>query len=160
MTLAFLPLLRRSRGGRIVNISSTLGSSTLVSDRGHGYSSRVYLGYGLSKAALNAFTIQMANWLKDTPIKINSACPGYCATDLTGNSSSRTAAQGAVTPAKLALLPEDGPFGGFFEDAGIAPWQRGSDPATARIRLSRPCPNRVRTTGQRNKALHLEEARR
>lgn len=122
LTLALLPLLKRSPAGRIVNVSSTLGSQALVSDQDHAYSRRVYMGYGPSKAALNAFTIQMANLLRETPVKVNAACPGYCATDLTGNTAERTASEGAAIPLWLAMLPADGPTGGFFEEAGVAPW--------------------------------------
>jgi NAD(P)-dependent dehydrogenase (short-subunit alcohol dehydrogenase family) len=118
VTNAMLPLLRRSAAGRIVNMSSSLGSLTRASIP----DMPVLLSYNSSKAALNALTVQYANLLRDTAIKVNSGCPGFCATDLNGHSGHRTAAQGAAIALRLATLPDDGPTGGFFEDDGPVPW--------------------------------------
>ena len=73
------------------------------------------LGYNTSKSALNSMTIQFAKELKDTPIKVNAICPGYCATDINGNSGPRTAAQGAVAAIEYATIGDDGPTGGLFQ---------------------------------------------
>jgi NAD(P)-dependent dehydrogenase (short-subunit alcohol dehydrogenase family) len=80
------------------------------------------LGYNTSKSALNSMTVQFANELKGTPIKVNSICPGYCATDLNGHSGPRTAAQGAVAAIQYATIGDDGPTGGYFNDEGRMPW--------------------------------------
>ena len=79
-------------------------------------------GYNPSKAALNMYTILLAKELRDTPIKVNAADPGYVATDLNQHRGHRTVEQGATTPVRLATLPEDGPTGGFFNDEGVVPW--------------------------------------
>ena len=80
------------------------------------------LAYRSSKAALNMITIQLANELKDVGIKVNSANPGYTATDLNQHRGVKTVEQGATTPVRLALLPDDGPTGGVFSDEGPEPW--------------------------------------
>jgi NAD(P)-dependent dehydrogenase (short-subunit alcohol dehydrogenase family) len=122
VTQAFLPLLRRSDAGRIVNLSSGLGSVTLNSDPSWPYASVKFLAYNSSKSAVNAITVQFAHELRDTPIKVNAADPGYVATDLNRHRGVRTVQQGAATPVRLALLPADGPTGGYFDDDGPLPW--------------------------------------
>ena len=122
LTQAMLPLLRKSKHGRIVNVSSSLGSLTLATQPGSPISQFVVLGYNTSKSALNSLTVQFANELKDTPIKVNAICPGYCATDINGHSGPRTAAQGAAAAIQYATLGEDGPTGGYFNDEGRLPW--------------------------------------
>jgi len=117
-----LPLLRNSKRGRIVNVSSSLGSMTLASQRNSAMAQFVVLGYNTSKSALNSMTVQFANELQDTPIKVNAVCPGYCATDINGNSGPRTAAQGAVAAIQYATIGDDGPTGGYFNDEGRVPW--------------------------------------
>ncbi len=117
-----LPLLRKSKHGRIVNVSSGLGSITLASQPDSPVSQFALLGYNTSKTALNSLTVQFANELKDTPIKVNAICPGYCATDLNGNSGPRSAAQGAVAAIEYATIGEDGPTGGYFNEDGPMPW--------------------------------------
>jgi NAD(P)-dependent dehydrogenase (short-subunit alcohol dehydrogenase family) len=119
---AMLPLLKKSKHGRIVNVSSSLGSLTLSSDLSSPFADFLALGYNTSKSALNAMTIQFAKELKDTPIKVNAICPGYCATDINGNSGPRSAAQGAVAAVEYATIGEDGPTGGYFNDQGPIPW--------------------------------------
>ena len=119
---AMLPWLRKSRHGRIVNVTSTLGSLAIASDPNSGLGDFLALGYCTSKSALNSMTIQFAKELRDTPIKVNAICPGYCATDLNNHSGPRTAAQGAVAPIQYATLGEDGPSGGFFNENGSIPW--------------------------------------
>jgi len=119
---AMLPLLKKSKHGRIVNVSSSLGSLTLSSDPKSPFADFVALGYNTSKSALNSMTIQFAKELKDTPIKVNAICPGYCATDINGNSGPRTAAQGAMAAIEYATIGPDGPTGGYFNDEGRVPW--------------------------------------
>ncbi|GAX41609.1 short-chain dehydrogenase/reductase SDR [Tolypothrix sp. NIES-4075] len=119
---AMLPLLHKSDAGRIVNMSSGLGSLTQNSDPNYEYAQMKILAYNSSKTALNAMTIQFAHELKDTPIKVNSADPGYVATDINANRGPRTVEQGATAPVRLATLPDDGPTGGFFDENGVVPW--------------------------------------
>lgn len=119
---AMLPLLRAAPAARIVNVSSGLGSITLNSDPEWEYAAVKLLGYNASKAAMNMMTVQLAWELRDTAIKVNSADPGYTATDLNGNSGHQTVEEGAAEAIRLALLPADGPTGGFFETAGPRAW--------------------------------------
>ncbi|GGK75719.1 SDR family oxidoreductase [Mangrovihabitans endophyticus] len=121
VTNAMLPLLRRSAAPRIVNMSSSVGSLTRQTDP-HGETGPISAAYAASKTFLNAVTVQYAKELHDTPILINAACPGYTATDLNGFRGVRTPEQGAAIAVRLATLPDDGPTGGFFEDAGVVPW--------------------------------------
>jgi NAD(P)-dependent dehydrogenase (short-subunit alcohol dehydrogenase family) len=123
VTKALLPLLKRSTHGRIVNMSSGLGSLTLSADPNNPLSIRnMLLAYCSSKAALNMITVQFANELKSSGIKVNAANPGYTATDMNQNRGTKTVAQGAATPVRLALLPDDGATGGVFSDDGPQPW--------------------------------------
>ena len=122
LTKAMLPLLRKSDAGRIVNMSSGLGSLAQNTDPNYEYAQIKLLAYNSSKTALNAMTIQFAYELKDTPIKINSADPGYVATDLNAHRGPRTVQQGATAPVRLATLPADGPTGSFFDENGVVPW--------------------------------------
>jgi NAD(P)-dependent dehydrogenase (short-subunit alcohol dehydrogenase family) len=119
---AMLPLLLRSPAGRIVNLSSSLGSLALTSDPASPLSQLPCLGYSSSKAALNAVTVQFANELRGTPVKVNAVCPGYVATDLNGHSGPRTPEQGARIAIEMATIPQDGPTGGYFNDDGRVPW--------------------------------------
>ncbi|WP_141584629.1 SDR family oxidoreductase [Actinomadura sp. WMMA1423] len=123
VTNAMLPLLRRSAAPRIVNMSSSVGSLTRQSSQsGMEAVGPISAAYAPSKTFLNAVTLQYAKELHDTNILINAACPGYCATDLNGFRGTRTAQQGAAIAVHLATLPDDGPTGSFFEDAGVVPW--------------------------------------
>jgi NAD(P)-dependent dehydrogenase (short-subunit alcohol dehydrogenase family) len=115
VTNAMLPLLRRSPAPRIVNASSSMGS--LGRQPGP-----IMAAYSPSKTFLNGLTTQYARAFADTPIIVNAACPGLVATDFNGFAGDRTAEQGAATAIRLATLPDDGPRGGFFEDAGVVPW--------------------------------------
>ncbi|MFJ5032896.1 SDR family oxidoreductase [Streptomyces sp. NPDC088560] len=121
VTNAMLPLLRRSSSPRIVNMSSSVGSLTRQTTPG-AETGPISVAYAPSKTFLNAVTVQYAKELKDTNILINAACPGFCATDLNGFRGVRTPEQGAAVAIRLAALPDDGPTGGFFEDAGEVPW--------------------------------------
>ncbi|MCP2342910.1 NAD(P)-dependent dehydrogenase (short-subunit alcohol dehydrogenase family) [Actinomadura rupiterrae] len=119
VTNAMLPLLRRSRSPRIVNMSSSVGSLTR---QAAGDMGPISVAYAPSKTFLNAVTLQYAKELHDTNILVNAACPGYCATDLNGFRGVRTPEQGAAIAIRLATLPDDGPTGSFFDDAGVVPW--------------------------------------
>ena len=119
---AMLPLLRKAPSARIVNVSSGLGSLTQNADPAWQYSAIKLLGYNASKAALNMLTVHLAYELRDTGIKVNSADPGYTATDLNGNRGTQTVPEGAAEAIRLALLPADGPTGTYSDSQGIVPW--------------------------------------
>jgi NAD(P)-dependent dehydrogenase (short-subunit alcohol dehydrogenase family) len=113
VTNAFLPLLRRAPAGRIVNVSSELGSIAAMSDPASPMAELVSLPYPTSKTALNMVTALYAKELWGTAVKVNAANPGYCATDLNDHSGFRTATEGAETVVHLATLGDDGPTGSF-----------------------------------------------
>jgi NAD(P)-dependent dehydrogenase (short-subunit alcohol dehydrogenase family) len=121
VTNAMLPLLRRAPSPRIVNMSSSVGSLTLQTTPG-AETGPLSAAYSASKTFLNAVTIQYANELRETNILINAGCPGFTATDLNGFRGVRTPEQGAAIAIRLATLADDGPTGGFFDDAGVVPW--------------------------------------
>ena len=111
VTNAMLPLLRRAPAARIVNVSSEVGSIASMTDPDGPMAGMASVPYPSSKTALNMVTAMYAKELRDTPIKINAANPGYCATDLNGHSGFRTPEQSAEISVDLATLPEDGPTG-------------------------------------------------
>ncbi|MDR3612295.1 MAG: SDR family oxidoreductase [Candidatus Obscuribacterales bacterium] len=113
-------LLEKSKAPRVVNVSSTLGSLSTLSDPGSEFANFRILGYTCSKAALNMLTVVTAGAIKN--VKVNSICPGYVATDINNNSGPRSVEQGAAIIVKMATLEEDGPTAGFFNDDGIIPW--------------------------------------
>jgi NAD(P)-dependent dehydrogenase (short-subunit alcohol dehydrogenase family) len=113
-TQEVLPAMRSAGYGRIVNISSTLGSLALMDRPSEP-------GYRVSKAALNALTRVLAAELGGTGVLINAASPGWVHTDMSPTAP-RTAAEGADTPIWLATLPTDGPTGGFFRDGQPLDW--------------------------------------
>ncbi len=120
VTKAMLPLVKKSSNGRIVNLSSGLGSLTMHS--APGSVSQNTLAYNCSKTAVNALTVLFAKELKDTKIKINAAAPGYTDTDINNHMGTRTVNQAAVIIIRLATLDENGPTGGFFDENGVVPW--------------------------------------
>jgi NAD(P)-dependent dehydrogenase (short-subunit alcohol dehydrogenase family) len=122
VTQAMLLLLRKAPAARIVNVSSGLGSLTKTGDPAFQFVTYKYLGYAASKAALNMLTVQLAYELRETTIKVNSADPGYTATDLNGHRGTQTVAEGAIEIVRLALLPDDGPTGAFSNKNGRVPW--------------------------------------
>jgi NAD(P)-dependent dehydrogenase (short-subunit alcohol dehydrogenase family) len=122
VTNAFVPLLRRSAAGRIVNVSSEVGSLAYAIDPHNPLWQLNSLAYPASKTALNMVTLQYAKQLWETGIKVNAVTPGYCATDLNNHSGYRTATQGAQIAVKMALLPPDGPTGTFVDDDGTVAW--------------------------------------
>ena len=124
LTQKLLPLIQKSEAGRIVNLTSILGSLTLNSDPKSpigGWAS-VTTAYNASKAALNMFTIHLANELKNTSIKVNSAHPGWVKTDMGGEGAPMEIEDGAKTSVWLATLPQDGPTGGYFHLGERLPW--------------------------------------
>jgi len=123
VTKAMLPLLRHAQVGRIVNLSSEMGSLSINGDAvSHLAPLPPTLAYNASKTALNALTVFFAKELRDTPIKINSVSPGYVSTDLNGHSGYLSTEQGAKVPVTYATLPVDGPTGGFFDANGQVAW--------------------------------------
>lgn len=131
VTNAMLPLLLGAPSPRVVNVSSEVGSITAMTDPDGPMAGMASVPYPTSKAALNMVTAMYAKELAGTPIKVNAANPGYCATDFNGNSGFRTAEQGAEVVVHLATLPDDGPTGvlwgyvwatGGEERYGLLPW--------------------------------------
>jgi NAD(P)-dependent dehydrogenase (short-subunit alcohol dehydrogenase family) len=113
-TQAFLPLLRKSDAGRIVNLSSILGSITHHSTPGSPIYGYHVPAYNVSKAAVNAFTVQLAYELKDTKIKVNAAHPGWVKTELGGEGAPMEIEDGAKTSVALAMIGQDGPNGAYL----------------------------------------------
>ncbi len=122
LTQALLPLLRKSAAGRIVNVSSVLGSLTLNADFNAALGDWRSFGYNGSKTALNMFTVSLAYELRKTPIKVNSAHPGWVQTDLGGAAAPLGVAEGAETSVYLATLAADGPTGGYFHKRERLAW--------------------------------------
>jgi NAD(P)-dependent dehydrogenase (short-subunit alcohol dehydrogenase family) len=122
LTDALLPLLKKSPAGRIVNLSSILGSLTLHTTPGSPIYDAKSFAYDASKSALNAFTVHLAYDLRNTRIKVNSAHPGWVKTDMGGPQAPMELSEGAKTSAALATLADDGPTGGFFHLGKPLPW--------------------------------------
>lgn len=122
LTQALLPLLQRSPAGRIVNLSSILGSQTLHSTPNSPIEVAKGLAYNASKSALNMFTIHLAHALKDTSIKVNSAHPGWVKTELGGPHAPMELSDSWKTSVRLATLDEQGPTGGYFHEDQTLPW--------------------------------------
>lgn len=121
-TRAFLPLLEKSDAGRIVNLTSILGSLTLhATEDSPIYNSKSF-AYNASKAALNIYTIHLAHALADTSIKVNAAHPGWVQTDMGGEQAPMDIVQGAKTSVDLATLGEDGPSGAYIHLGDTLPW--------------------------------------
>ncbi|MGH2985758.1 MAG: SDR family NAD(P)-dependent oxidoreductase [Solirubrobacterales bacterium] len=122
----FLPLLRDSDSGRIVNVSSTMGSLSDQGDPESPYYGVVVPANQSSKAALNGITVALAKLLEDTPSKVNSICPGWVQTDLGGPDNRAaaplTAEQAAPIIVEMATIPDDGPNGRFVDSAGSVAW--------------------------------------
>ena len=103
---ALVPIMRQNGYGRIVNISSGYGAMSEMS----GY----HAAYRISKAALNALTLIMADELKDGDIKVNAVCPGWVNTDMGGRMAPVSAENAAKDIVHVALMDEEGPTGSFF----------------------------------------------
>jgi NAD(P)-dependent dehydrogenase (short-subunit alcohol dehydrogenase family) len=122
VTQAFLPLLRKGEHPRIVNVSSGAGSH---GDRILGLHTKNAMcpAYAASKAALNALTVTLAKELEADRILVNAVCPGFTATFPGAESmGARPVKAGAAGIVWAALLPDDGPTGGFFRDAEPLGW--------------------------------------
>jgi NAD(P)-dependent dehydrogenase (short-subunit alcohol dehydrogenase family) len=117
MIQEMLPLLLASPSGRIVNVSS--GGGSFGAERGLELPG--IAGYGVSKTALNALTVKLANELRDTGVLVNAVCPGPTASR-PDDTFGRPVADGAAGIVWAALLPDDGPTGGFFRDCEPYPW--------------------------------------
>ena len=122
LTQKLLPLIRKAPGGRIVNVSSILGSLTLHADPASPIYSFKVFAYNASKTALNAFTVHLAHELRDTKIKVNSAHPGWVKTAMGGANATMEVSEDGKTSAQLAMLPDDGPSGGFLHLGQSLPW--------------------------------------
>jgi len=122
MTREFLPLLKKSSAGRIVNLSSILGSLTLHADPNSPIAGFKPFAYNASKTALNAFTVHLAAELKGTNIKVNSAHPGWVKTEMGTDQATMEIEDGAKTSVELALLGADGPNGRFIHMGQELPW--------------------------------------
>ncbi len=122
MTQAMLPLLKASEAGRIVNLSSILGSLTEQANKKSPFYMAKSFAYSASKTALNSLTVHLAFDLRRTKIKVNAAHPGWVKTEMGGKDAQMELEDGAKTSVMLALLPEDGPSGGFFHMGQALPW--------------------------------------
>ena len=121
-TQAFLPLLRKSAAGRIVNLSSILGSNTLHSDPQSPIYDFKVPAYNVSKSAVNAYTVQLAYELRDTRIKVNAAHPGWVKTEMGGEGATMELPDGAKTSVALSTLAADGPTGSYTHMGEALPW--------------------------------------
>ncbi|HEY3802683.1 MAG TPA: SDR family NAD(P)-dependent oxidoreductase [Kofleriaceae bacterium] len=120
---AMVPLLREAPAGRIVNVSSGVGSLTRAMDPSYGFRRTFTPGYSASKTAMNAMTVAMAIELEGTNIKVNAVSPGFTKTNLNGNEGTESVEQGAAEAVKMALIGADGPSGGFTHATlGTLPW--------------------------------------
>ena len=122
LTQKLLPLIKKSDAGRIVNVSTILSSLTLHSAKDSPISPAKEFAYNASKTALNAFTIHLANELKDTKIKVNSGHPGWVKTELGGPNAPIEVKDSFETSLRLATLDENGPTGGLFHKDETIPW--------------------------------------
>jgi len=122
LTQALLPLLKMGKAGRIVNVSSQLGSLTLHATRAQRVAYNKRFAYNASKAALNMFTILLAQELEQTNIKVNSVHPGWVRTRTGGDAAPLEPAEGAGMSLEAALLDKGSPTGTFLEREGSLPW--------------------------------------
>ncbi|RUT02822.1 short-chain dehydrogenase [Dulcicalothrix desertica PCC 7102] len=117
----FLPLLKQAGAARIINVSSTLGSLTALSNPENFFYGVNSLAYNSSKTALNALTVSLAKDLAEDKISVNSICPGWVKTDMGTEMAPRTVEQGAAIIIKMATR-NDSPTGKFLDDNGEIPW--------------------------------------
>lgn len=122
LTHDLLPLLKKSSSGSIVNVSSITGSLTMHANQDPMIAHTKRFAYNVSKAALNLFTIHLAQELKDTHIRVNSVLPGWVKTELGTDLAPMSVEDGAKTSVKAALLNADGPTGTFFHFDQQMPW--------------------------------------
>lgn len=122
VTQAMLPLLKKSEAGRIVNLTSILGSLSEHADPHSPIHGKLNVAYNASKAAVNMFTVNLAHELRKTKIKVNAAHPGWVKTDMGGQEAPLELEEGAWTSVYLATLPADGPTGGYFHKTVHMRW--------------------------------------
>jgi len=121
-TQAMLPLLRKSTAGRIVNLSSILGSIHFHATPGSPIYDMKMPAYDVSKSAVNAYTVHLAYELKDTAIKVNAAHPGWVKTEMGGEGATMEITDGAKTSVALATIGADGPNGAYMHMGETLPW--------------------------------------
>ena len=123
VTNALLPLLHTSSAGRIVNVSSLLGSIAQHLQPGSPiYDMKFVPAYNVSKSAVNAWTAQLAYELKDSKIKVNAIHPGYVKTEMNQGGGEMEVPDGAKSSVQMALLADDGPSGSFTHMGETLPW--------------------------------------
>jgi len=122
VTQHMLPLLRQATSAKILNISSAVGSLTIASDPTSSVYQHPSFGYQASKAAVNMFTIDLANELKDTHITVNAVNPGWVATDSAVGGGPKTIEEGVARTVELALQSDNTLNGTFSDVDGIVPW--------------------------------------
>lgn len=122
VTQAFLPLVKQAKSGRIVNVSSMLGSQTLHADPSSGIYDFKIPAYNASKAAVNSWTLSLAYELRNTPIKVNTVHPGYVKTDMNGGNGEIEISEGARSSVEMALIGESGASGSFTYLGEVLPW--------------------------------------
>jgi NAD(P)-dependent dehydrogenase (short-subunit alcohol dehydrogenase family) len=125
VTEALLPILRASSAGRIVNVSSTLGSLAVQSDPESTWYHMFLPAYQTSKSAVNSITVELAKKLEGTSIVVTAVCPGWVQTDLApGNHEQAplTPDEAATTVIAAALVPEGAESGRFIDAAGTVAW--------------------------------------
>lgn len=122
VTQTLLPLILKSQRGRIVNMASIEGSLTLHTEPNSPIYDSKPFAYDASKAAVNSFTVHLAHELRNTPVKVNSAHPGWVKTELGGEGAMMNPTEGAKTGVQLATLTDEGASGGFFHLGQPVPW--------------------------------------
>lgn len=122
LTQSLLPAIRKSDGGRIVNISSVSGSFGVHLDQAHWLYALKPYAYSASKTALNQFTVFLANALGDSKIKVNAVNPGWVQTSIGSDQAPLTPEEGAKSGVAMALIDENGPTGTFSQDGDTLPW--------------------------------------
>lgn len=122
ITQALLPLLKAAPAGRIVNVSSQLGSFGLHTDPASPIYDFKVPAYDTSKSVVNAWTVHLAHELRGTPLKVNAIHPGYVQTEMNGGAGELQVADGAKSSVQMALLPDDGPSGTFTHLGKTLPW--------------------------------------
>jgi NAD(P)-dependent dehydrogenase (short-subunit alcohol dehydrogenase family) len=121
VTKYMIPLLKHSTSGRVINVSSSLGSFGVLNDSSHPFSEFNLVAYNSSKAALNALTVSFAKVYASDNISVNSVCPGWVKTDMGGPDALKEVSEGASIIVKLATM-HNPPTGTFMDDSGVVPW--------------------------------------
>lgn len=122
LTQALMPAIKKSKAGRIVNISSVSGSFGAHLDESHFLYTLKPYAYSASKTALNQFTVFLAHALRETNIKVNAANPGWVKTSIGSDQAPLTPEEGAKTGVALALMDDNGPTGTFSQSGEVLPW--------------------------------------